>query len=106
MLEKQESIFENSQAIEKALSVISGKWKVAILKELLKKRMRLKDIQKGLPTASKRTLTRQLKEMIDTQLIKKKDFNEYPKRTEYAITALGKKLVTVFSELERFGGKL
>lgn len=106
MLEGQEVKFENNQAIEKALNIISGKWKAAILKELFKTKLRLKDIQKGLPTASKRTLTQQLKEMIDAQVIKKKDFNEYPKKTEYTIAPLGKKLFSVLNELEKFGKNL
>ncbi|TSE11040.1 winged helix-turn-helix transcriptional regulator [Aquimarina algiphila] len=93
-------------AIEKALHVISGKWKPAILNELLKRNTRLKDIQKGLPEASKRALTQQLKEMIDDGLIQKKDFNEFPKRTEYSITDLGTKLSSVFEELSKFGNTL
>ena len=52
--------------------MISGKWKPAILNKLLKTNQRLRDIQKGLPEASKRALTQQLSEMIKDGLIEKK----------------------------------
>lgn len=103
---EQKTAIKNDCSIEKTLNVISGKWKPAILSELLKTNIRLKDIQKGLPEASKRTLTQQLKEMIDDGLIQKEDFNEYPKKTEYSMTPLGKQLFTVFEELRSFGDKL
>jgi len=97
---------KNDCSIEKALYVISGKWKPAILSHLLKTNLRLKDIQKGLPEASKRALTHQLKEMIDDKLIEKKDFNQFPKKTEYSITSFGVQLAPVFEELSRFGDKI
>jgi DNA-binding HxlR family transcriptional regulator len=97
---------KNDCAIEKALLVISGKWKPAILSELLKRKVRLKDIQKGLPEASKRALTQQLKEMIDDGLIQKKDFDQFPKKTEYSMTPLGRKLSSVFEALTMFGDQL
>ncbi|GGX09332.1 winged helix-turn-helix transcriptional regulator [Aquimarina muelleri] len=93
-------------SIEKTLLVISGKWKPAILSELLKRSVRLKDIQEGLPEASKRALTQQLKEMVEDGLIQKKDFNQFPKKTEYSMTPLGSKLSSVFNILTEFGDRL
>ena len=93
--------------MEKTLHMISGKWKPAILSELLRTdSIRLKDIQFGLPEASKRALTKQLGEMIEDKLIHKKDYYEFPKHTEYSITTLGKELYPVFIELAKFGSKL
>ncbi len=94
-------------SMEKTLHVISGKWKPAILSELLRTDIvRLKDIQKGLPEASKRALTKQLNEMIEDRLIEKKDFNEFPKRTEYSLSPLGTRLSSVFLALTKFGDLL
>ena len=93
-------------SIEKSLMLISGKWKPAILTTLLKNPIRLKDIQQGLPEASKRSLTIQLKEMIDDGLVLKKDFNQFPKKTEYSISELGLSLKPIFRELTNFGDKL
>ena len=60
--------------------MISGKRKPAILSEFLKTNIRLRDIQRELPEASKRALTQQLGEMIENGFIEKKDFNEFPKK--------------------------
>jgi len=92
--------------IEKTLLVISGKWKPAILSGLLRRNLRLKDMQAGLPEATKRALTQQLKEMIDDGLISKKDFQQFPKKTEYSLTPLGKNLAPVFKTLDHFGSLL
>lgn len=97
---------KNDCNIEKTLNVISGKWKPAILSALFKQPQRLKDMQQGLPEASKRALTQQLGEMIADGLICKTDFNEYPKKTEYHLTPLGKTLSRVFKELSEFGARL
>jgi DNA-binding HxlR family transcriptional regulator len=96
---------KNDCPVEKALMVISGKWKPAILSELFKRKLRLRDIEQGLPEASKRALTQQLGEMIADGLIVKEDFDQYPKKTEYALTPLGQELYPVFKELSAFGSK-
>lgn len=103
---ERKTLLKNDCSIEKTLNAISGKWKAAILSELLKNNIRLRDIQKELPEASKRALTQQLSEMIEDGLIEKKDFNQFPKKTEYTITPLGLQLSTVFIELSKFGDNL
>ena len=103
---ERKTLLKNDCSIEKTLNVISGKWKPAILCELLKTNIRLRDIQKELPEASKRALTQQLSEMIEDGLIQKEDFNQFPKKTEYAITPLGIQLSSVFKELSKFGDQL
>lgn len=97
---------KNDCPIERSLNSIYGKWKPAILSELLKRNVRLKDLQAGLPEASKRALTKQLKELINDGLIEKKDFNTFPKKTEYSLTPVGLQLHPVFHELSKFGGNL
>lgn len=93
-------------SIEKTLHVIAGKWKPAILNELLQRKLRLKEIQEGLPDAAKRSLTQQLAEMQQDGLIQKEDFNQYPKKTEYSLTPLGKQLAPVFAAMREFGDQL
>ncbi|MDB4292761.1 helix-turn-helix transcriptional regulator [Maribacter sp.] len=97
---------KNDCSIEKTLNVISGKWKPVLLTVLLETNVRLRDIQKEIPEASKRALTQQLSELITDGLIQKKDFDEFPKKTEYSITALGIQLSPVFKALSTFGDKL
>jgi DNA-binding HxlR family transcriptional regulator len=105
-LYKRKTQLKNDCSIEKTLNAISGKWKPVILFLLLKTNARLRDIQREIPEASKRSLTQQLGELIQDGLIKKKEFNEFPKRTEYSLTSIGVKISSVFSELSKFGDKL
>lgn len=106
ILYQRKTPLKNDCSIEKTLNVISGKWKPVILSVLLKKNVRLRYIQKEIPEASKRALTQHLSEMIEDGIIKKKDFHEFPKKTEYSITPLGIQLSPVFNELSKFGDKL
>lgn len=92
--------------MEKALNVISGKWKIAIICELERGKCRLKDLEKYNPEASKRALTQQLKELVDDGIIQKKDFEIYPKKIEYSLTKMGKALMPVLEALDQFGNKI
>ena len=92
--------------MEKALNVISGKWKIALLCELNRRNSRLTDLQKQNPEASKRALTKQLGELIDDGIIQKRDFDVYPKKVEYSLTKLGEELFKVLEILGEFGEKL
>ncbi len=103
---KRKTPLKDDCSIEKSLGAISGKWKPAILSSLLKGNIRLKEIQKGLPEASKRSLTIQLKEMIDDGLNLKKEYNQFPKKTVFSISNIGLQLEPVFNELSKFGDKL
>lgn len=97
---------KNDCPMEKALHVITGKWKLAILCELNRGNCRLKDLEKHNPEASKRALTQQLKELALDGIIEKEDFNVYPKKVIYSLTQRGKELIPVIQVLGKFGEKL
>lgn len=92
--------------MEKTLNIISGKWKIALLCELNRGSCRLTELEKYNPEASKRALTQQLKELINDDIIKKKDFDTYPKKVVYSLTSKGKDLIPVLKVLGEFGEKL
>ncbi len=92
--------------MERALNVISGKWKLALLCELNRGTCRLRDLIQCNPEASKRSLTKQLQELIEDGIIDKKDFNVFPKKVEYFLTPLGIELMQVVKALGDFGEKL
>ena len=92
--------------MERAIQSISGKWKSAIICELLRGDVRLRDLEKLNPEASKRAITQQLREMLEDGLIQKEEFDEYPKKVIYSLTELGKQLQSVRDVLTKFGEKL
>ena len=92
--------------MEKSLNIISGKWKLALLLDINRGTSRLMDLQKHNPDASKRALTQQLGELVEDGIIQKKEYDVYPKKTEYSLTELGKELIKAIKVLGEFGEKL
>lgn len=89
--------------METTLNIISGKWKPAIISALFKSPQRPKDMQEGLPEASKRVLSQQLKELEQDGIIGRKIFEEMPPKVEYFLTDLGKSLLPVVQALNTWG---
>ena len=91
--------------MEMTLNIISGKWKPGILSGLLIGPQRPKDLSEGLPEATKRVLTQQLRELEKDGIVTKKVYDEVPLRVEYSLTPMGKSLSPVFKALNEWGTK-
>ncbi len=89
--------------MEVSLRVISGKWKPAIISALFTGPQRPKDMQEGLPEATKRVLTQQLKEMELDGIVGRKIYEEVPPKVEYYLTDLGRSLLPVVKALNAWG---
>ena len=85
--------------IESTLSLINGKWKLLILKELSFGPMRYGKVEKAIPDISAKVLTQQLREMEADKLVVRTVFPEVPPRVEYSLGALGVSIFTVFVEM-------
>lgn len=93
--------------VERILSMVSGKWKIKILKQLSSgKSMRFKYIAAGIPEVSTKILTQQLREMERDGLIRRERFPEIPPRVEYSLTEPGLGIVKAMMELRRYGALL
>lgn len=91
-------------AVEMALAMISGKWKLRIYDVLQKgESVRYCLINNELKTISEKTLTAQLREMEQDGIITRIIYPEVPPRVEYQLTALGQSLQTVFDALASWG---
>jgi len=60
---------ENKCPIESTLSLISGKWKILILKELSQGPVRYGQIGNHIPSISAKVLTQQLRQLTDDRLV-------------------------------------
>jgi DNA-binding HxlR family transcriptional regulator len=79
----------DNDPLVKALDLLGNKWSMLILHNLkLSGPMRFKDCQEA-EGMSSRTLTLRLNALEEAGLIVKKEYNEYPPRTEYKITEKG-----------------
>ena len=88
-----------------ALSVISGKWRAAIICELFAGTRRYGELRKSLPGITQCVLTSQLRELQRLGIISRKVFPTTPPAVEYSLTARGEGLQTVFETLRHWGEK-
>ena len=86
-----QSTAPNLQAcpVETTLTLISDKWKVLILRDLLTGTKRFGELRKSIGTVSQKVLTSQLRQMKESGLLTRKVYAEVPPRVEYTLTELG-----------------
>jgi DNA-binding HxlR family transcriptional regulator len=74
------------------IALFGGRWKLIILHVLCTHARRFGEISVRIPSISKKVLTEQLKELEADGLISRKQFQEFPRRVEYALTDYGESL--------------
>ena len=89
--------------VETTLSLISDKWKVLILRDLLPGTKRFGELKKSIGGVSQKVLTSQLRQMEDSGLLERTVYPEVPPRVEYSLTALGQSLQPVLEAMQRWG---
>ncbi|ARD48359.1 helix-turn-helix domain-containing protein [Sporosarcina sp. P33] len=87
-----------------ALSVIGGRWKIAIIWCLLQEStLRLSEIQKKLPDANQRMLIRQLRELEEDNIVTRYVYPVVPPKVEYQLSEIGLLLEPVVTSICDFG---
>lgn len=90
-------------AINDALNVISGKWKLPILASLLYGHTRFKDLQNNIERITPRMLSKELKALELNGVVQRKVFSTGPVRIEYELTASGQDIVSVLDTMIVWG---
>lgn len=88
---------------ERALKVISGRWKAVLLYLLFDGPRRLSQLSRARPEISQKVLIQQLREMEEHGLVSREIFREVPPRVEYSATPLGRSLEPVLLALCAWG---
>jgi DNA-binding HxlR family transcriptional regulator len=88
---------------ERALKVISGRWKASILYYLFAAPRRLSELRRLAPAASQKMLVQQLRELEAHGLVVRSVFAEVPPRVEYRTTPLGASLEPIVAALCAWG---
>ena len=78
--------------IEMTLTLISNRWKVLILWDLLDGVKRFGELKKLLGGVSQKVLTANLRQMEEAGLLTRTAYAEVPPRVEYALTETGRSL--------------
>ena len=88
---------------ERALRVLSGRWKAIILYHLFAGPRRLSQLKRQLPDTSQKVLVQQLRELQEHGLVAREVFAEMPPRVEYSVTELGRSLKPLLRALCEWG---
>ena len=89
--------------VETTLTLISDKWKVLILRDLMNGTMRFGELKKSIGHVTQKVLTAQLRQMEQSGLLTRKVYAEVPPRVEYTLTELGYSLKPVMDALKTWG---
>ena len=89
--------------VETTLTMISDKWKVLILRDLMPGTKRFGELKKSIGHMSQKVLTAQLRQMEASGLLTRKVYAEVPPRVEYTLTELGYSLKPVLDAMWEWG---
>ncbi|MEQ8674128.1 MAG: helix-turn-helix domain-containing protein [Aggregatilineales bacterium] len=78
--------------IEYTLNVIGGKWKPLIIYFLLDNPKRISQLQRLIPDASRRMLTKHLRELEEDGIVYREIYPQIPPKVEYSLTGRGRSL--------------
>lgn len=89
--------------VETTLTLISDKWKVLILRDLMPGTKRFGELKKSIGHVSQKVLTSQLRQMEQSGLVSRKVYAEVPPRVEYTLTDLGYSLQPIMDAMWSWG---
>lgn len=89
--------------VEVTLTLISNKWKVLILRDLMPGTKRFGELRKSIGSVTQKMLTAQLREMESDGLISRTVYAEVPPRVEYTLTELGYSLKPILEAMLNWG---
>lgn len=88
---------------DRTISILSGRWKVAIVFHLLGGTKRFSELHRLISYASQRVLTQQLRELEADGVVTRKIYAQVPPKVEYSLTSLGRSLQPVVVAMEAWG---
>ena len=89
--------------VETTLTLISDKWKVLILRDLLSGTKRFGELKKSIGHVTQKVLTAQLRQMEESGLLTRTVYAEVPPRVEYTLTELGYSLKPILDAMKEWG---
>ena len=89
--------------VETTLMLISDKWKVLILRDLMNGTMRFGELKRSIGHVTQKVLTAQLRQMEESGLLIRKVYAEVPPRVEYTLTELGYSLKPILDAMWVWG---
>lgn len=85
------------------VQLIGSKWKLLIMRNLLKRPWRFNELRRDLDGISQKVLTDSLRSMEEDGIITRTVYPEVPPRVEYALSDLGESMRPIIQAMERWG---
>ncbi|RXJ86499.1 helix-turn-helix domain-containing protein [Arcobacter sp. CECT 8985] len=85
------------------IDLLDDKWKFLILWNLSQGALRLSELAQKIPDTSQRTISRKLKALEDSYLIKREVYPEVPPKVLYSLSTYGEGLVEIFEVMAKWG---
>ncbi len=89
--------------VETTLLMISDKWKVLILRDLLDGTKRFSELRRSVGNVSQKVLTANLRQMERDGLVHREVYPEVPPRVEYSLTKTGRTLQPIIEAMKDWG---
>lgn len=89
--------------VETTLLLISDRWKVLIIRDLLTGTKRFGELKKSIGTISQKVLTSNLRAMEEDGLVTRTVYAQVPPRVDYTLTETGYSLLPVLKAMEAWG---
>ena len=89
--------------VELTLLLISNKWKILIIRDLLEGTKRFSELKKSINNILQKVLTSNLREMEENELLTRKVYPEVPPRVEYTLTDIGYSLKPLLDDMDKWG---
>lgn len=90
-------------SVETTLMLISDRWKVLIIRDLLDGTKRFGELKRSVGNVSQKVLTANLRSMEDSGLLTRKVYAEVPPRVEYTLTETGYSLKPILDAMVAWG---
>lgn len=89
--------------VETTLMLISNRWKVLIIRDLLDGTKRFGELKRSVGNISQKVLTANLRTMEESGLLTRKVYPKVPPRVEYTLTETGYSLKPILDAMDAWG---
>lgn len=89
--------------VETTLMLISDRWKVLVIRDLLDGTKRFGELKRSVGNISQKVLTASLRAMEESGLLTRKVYPEVPPRVEYTLTETGYSLKPILDAMKEWG---
>ena len=89
--------------VARTVHPIGSKWKLLIMRNLLKRPWRFNELRRDLGGISQKVLTDSLRSMEEDGIITRTVYPEVPPRVEYALSDLGESMRPIIQAMEQWG---